>query len=134
MNTLNQLLLQNSCRPRVYISGGISGKPNGNKEAFSAMEAKLHAMGYDVENPRRSAWPGYLSMEDPVQFSIGWSMMMRHAIQQQSKCDSVVFLDEWQGSRGACIEYQMAKVFCQLCFNSNLEIITDGPPRLFSTP
>jgi hypothetical protein len=98
------------------------------------METMLHAMGYDVENPRRSAWPGYLSMEDPQEFREGWAIMMRHAIQQQSKCDAVVFLDDWQQSRGACIEYQMAKVFCQLCFDSNMEIITDGPTCLFNTP
>jgi|SRR5689334_17603193 len=125
-------------RIRVYISGGISGKPNGNKEAFMDMEKKLHALGFDVENPRRSVWPGYLSMEDRVEFCQGWSIMMRHALHQQATCDAIVFLPDWQKSRGACIEYQMARVFRQPCFNADLqEILINGydvPHTVLDTP
>jgi hypothetical protein len=133
MVNLNEL----NKRIRVYISGGISGKPNGNKEAFMDMEKKLHALGYDVENPRRSVWPGYLSMEKPEEFKEGWSIMMRHALHQQATCDAVVFLPDWQQSKGACIEYQVAQVFGQSCFNADLqEIVQDGkaPARLLVRP
>jgi len=121
-------------RPRIYISGPISGKPNGNKEAFSAMEDKLFAMGFDVENPRRSAWPAYLSLENPTQFKEGWALMMREAMQQQSRCDALVLLPGWQKSKGACIEYQIALVCGQPCFSADLQLITDGPEKLLETP
>lgn len=114
-------------RIRVYVSGGISGKPNGNKEAFMDMEKKLHSLGFDVENPRRSVWPGYLSFDIPSEFKEGWCIMMRHALHQQATCDAVVFLPDWQKSKGASIEYQVAQVFGQPCFNADLEEITSGP-------
>lgn len=121
-------------RIRVYISGGISGKPNGNKEAFSAMETKLHSLGFDVINPRRSAWPGYLSLDIPEESKQGWQIMMREALHQQSTCDAVVFLTDWMASKGACIEYQMALVFGQPCFSDDLQAITTGPSKLLQTP
>lgn len=133
MSSLNEI----KKRIRVYISGGISGKPNGNKEAFEAMETKLHAMGFDVENPRRTPWPAYLSLDNPEEFREGWKLMMRHAIRQQSTCDAVVFLSDWQQSRGAVVEYQMTTVFGQMCFDDKLEqIVIDGrtPARLLSIP
>lgn len=124
-------------RIRVYVSGGISGKPNGNKEAFSNMESRLHEMGFDVENPRRSAWPGYLALDNPEQFKEGWGIMMQHAIRHQSTCNAVVFLPDWQESKGACIEFQMALVFGQPCFNADLQLIEPGaftPAKLLVTP
>lgn len=110
-------------RGRIYISGGISGKPNGNKEAFSEMEERLYALGFDVENPRRSPWPGYLSLENNKEFKEGWALMMRHAIKQQASCDAVVFLDDWEKSKGASIEWQIAQVFGQPCFSADLQLI-----------
>lgn len=124
-------------RLRVYISGGISGKPNGNKQAFADMEDKLHAMGFDVENPRRTSWPAYLSIDDPEQFREGWAICMRHAIRQQVTCDAVVFLPDWQESRGAMIEYQIAQVFGQPCFSADLQLIVpdvNAPAKLLRTP
>lgn len=122
---MKQKLTDINKRIRVYISGGISGKPNGNKEAFAAMEAKLHALGYDVENPRRVAWPGYLSLEKEEEFREGWAIMMRHSLKNQAGCDAVVFLPDWQQSRGAKIEYQCARVFGQPCFNADLQAIVE---------
>jgi hypothetical protein len=121
----------------VYISGGISGKPNGNKEAFAEMEDRLHAMGFDVENPRRTSWPAYLRLDDPQEFKEGWAICMRHAIRQQAICDAVVFLPDWQESKGATIEYQMAQVFGQPCFSADLQLITPSahtPAKLLRTP
>lgn len=123
-------------RIRVYVSGPISSKPNGNKEAFCTMEGKLYAMGFDVINPRRSAWPGYLDIDNQEQFKEGWSIMMREALHQQSTCDAVVFLSGWQQSKGACIEYQMAKVFKQQCFSADFTLIVQDAttPQLLDTP
>jgi Domain of unknown function (DUF4406) len=42
----------NNAEKQIYISGGISGYPDGNADAFNAAEAMLIAEGYaEVYNP-----------------------------------------------------------------------------------
>jgi hypothetical protein len=84
---------------RIYISGKISGVPNNNKEKFDAIEAKLIERGYEVVNPLRID-PGIKSPE--------WIHHMKADIKEMMSCHLVAVLDDWQDSRGALAEVNLA--------------------------
>ena len=85
---------------KVYISGPITGVPNGNQTAFDQAAAKLLDRGHDPVNPHDlhagaadTSWAGY----------------MRRDIVALMGCDAVVVLDGWGNSRGARIERELAE-------------------------
>lgn len=83
---------------RIYIAGPMSGLPALNYPAFHAMAVDLRAQGYHVENPA----------ENPEPPCGSWQAYMRMAIQQLSTCDAVYLLPDWEQSKGARIERQLA--------------------------
>jgi hypothetical protein len=121
MRDLPSEIRRSNVRPKIYISGPISGQPEGNKEAFESMEKRLASMGGDPQSPRRAAWPQWLSMEIPHQFDQGWNIQMRKAVAMQMQCDYVVLLPGWRDSRGAKIEVGLADEVGQVCFEYNEE-------------
>jgi hypothetical protein len=84
----------------TYIAGPMSNLPQSNYPAFFAAEAALRACGFDVENPARNLPP-------PCGTWLGY---MRIALRQLSHCDGVVMLPGWIWSRGARIEWLLAKL------------------------
>lgn len=96
---------------KMYISGPITGYPNGNKEAFeNAAEEILkrhppaHAWssphdGYEIVNPHNNG----LAKDST------WTEHMRADIKLLLDCDAVCMLPGWTASRGASIEYRIAK-------------------------
>lgn len=82
---------------RVYISGPMTGLPGYNYQAFLEAETKLRAQGYEVENPARN---------EPQDC---WLDYMRQAVAQLAECDAVHLLPGWKDSRGAQVEYQLAR-------------------------
>lgn len=81
----------------VYLSGPMTGLPDYNYPAFNAEAARLRAIGYVVENPA----------ENPEQDS--WRTYMRAALVQLLRCESLAMLPGWERSRGARIEYDLAR-------------------------
>lgn len=83
-------------KPRIYLAGPMTGRPDFNYPAFNAEAARLRAIGYHVENPaenpQQSTWQGY----------------MRQAVRQMMMCDAVALLPDWHDSRGARIENSLA--------------------------
>lgn len=84
---------------RTYISGPISGKPDLNKPAFAKAAEALLALGHQVINPHEKGLPD----------SASWEEHMRADIKLLMDCDTVAMLDGWAESRGARIEYRLAK-------------------------
>ena len=84
---------------RIYIAGPMTGLPEFNYPAFNAETARIRALGYHVENPA----------ENPAQASGAWEDYMKMALRQMLTCDSVVMLKGWGKSKGALIEYNLAK-------------------------
>lgn len=84
---------------RAYLSGSISGLPNGNRAAFDQAAARLMLAGYDVANPHDINKP----YPDPT-----WSEAMRRDVKVMVDCDLVVMLPGWGRSRGACLERLIA--------------------------
>jgi len=83
---------------RCYIAGRMTGMPEFNRPAFNAAAAQLRTLGYHVENPAEiPPIPG-----DP------WAAYMRLALTMMLKCDVVVLLPGWEGSKGATIEQRLA--------------------------
>ncbi len=91
----------------IYISGSITKDPKGSKIKFAAMEDKLIALGKECINPRRHDIPKEVKEAgDP---ELLWSVMMKKALIDMLYCDALVLLEGWEESRGARIEYMLAK-------------------------
>ena len=84
---------------KVYLAGAMSGLPEFNYPAFNAEAARIRALGYDVENPAENTPP-------PCGTWQGW---MRLSLRQMLTCDAVAMLPGWGKSKGALIEYNLAK-------------------------
>lgn len=82
----------------VYLSGPMSGLPEMNYPAFHAAAKKLRDAGVVVENPAENQPPECGT----------WAGYMRMALVQMLRCEAVVMLPNWQFSRGARIERQLA--------------------------
>lgn len=85
---------------KVYISGQISGlsRPEA-AEYFETAENLLLLSGMTVVNPLRNGVP----VEAP------WEDHMIVDIANLMACDSVYLLRNWENSRGARIEYNIAR-------------------------
>ena len=91
--------MSRSGQDRIYLAGPMTSIADFNYPAFNEAAAQLRAKGFVVENPAENpqppcnSWPGY----------------MRLALRQMLTCDMVVFLPNWQTSRGAMLESEVAK-------------------------
>ena len=84
---------------RIYIAGKVSGLPQGDVFVkFNVAAYQLACKGYEVVNPLKfcsSHW--------------SWAKCMRICIREMLKCDAIYLLPDWQESRGAMLEYYIAK-------------------------
>lgn len=86
-------------KPAVYIAGPMSNLPEFNRPAFHAAAAELRAQGHIVFSPAE------LRGED----SDPWELWMKKALALLVQADNIFLLDGWSKSRGARIEYNLAK-------------------------
>jgi len=87
-------------RLKVYISGPITGKPNGNRSAFFAIGALLSTNGYSPINPHEVL----CGVPQPR-----WTDYMKSDIKVMLDCDAVAMLPGWFWSRGARLEHRLAR-------------------------
>ena len=86
-------------RKRVYVSGPMSGIPEGNAPAFAKASADLRLMGYSVCNPvETSDWLGELEHHEYLRFDF----------ERVLEADFLVALDGWEHSKGALAEILVA--------------------------
>jgi hypothetical protein len=83
----------------VYIAGPITGKPDGNRQAFAKAEHDLTLMGYRAVNPHKL---------DHSRAGGNWYLNMRVCIAAMMTCDAIVLLDGWEESGGAQMEIRLA--------------------------
>jgi hypothetical protein len=84
----------------AYVAGKMSGLPIDNvKEKFNYVANKLIQKGYHVINP--------LKMADHNDQK-SWDESVRLEIKKMLECDEVHLLPDWQESRGAMLERDIA--------------------------
>ena len=85
--------------PRVYIAGPISGRDwKKTKTRFKDAQRRLEEAGYEVSNP----------CDHQIE-SGTWGDYMRQGIKAMMDCDAIFVFDDWSESKGACIEYNLAR-------------------------
>ncbi|SIS84094.1 DUF4406 domain-containing protein [Alicyclobacillus vulcanalis] len=82
---------------RVYLSGPMTGLPQGNRPAFLEAARALRAHGIQVLNPAE-----FGSADDD------WYAAMRRDLRMLMDADAVVTLPGWERSRGARLEVYVA--------------------------
>lgn len=84
---------------KIYIAGPMTGLPDNNYPAFHAAAVQLRAQGHMMADPAENEAP-----------SCGtWLGYMRLALAQLILCDAVHLLPGWSRSRGAMVEFTLAK-------------------------
>ncbi len=87
---------------KVYISGPITGLPYEEVEkAFNEAEVMLQEKGYEVVNPLNNGLPTNAT----------WSEHMRADLKLMLDCYAIYLLKGYQDSKGAIIEYDLARLF-----------------------
>lgn len=87
---------------KVYLSGQITGMPlEVAKAIFAEAEARLRAQGHDVINPLTINTP------DPKKHWVDYMMVDIEAMVREAR--AIYLLPNWGESRGARIEYAIAK-------------------------
>lgn len=82
----------------AYIAGKITGLPKTHvKDKFNIIATQLSGMGYDVVKPD--------AVNDD---SKTWDDAVRNDIKKMLECDEVHLLPDWQDSRGAQLERDIA--------------------------
>ena len=82
----------------IYISGPITGIEATAPQLFKEAEDFLKAKGYEVVNP----------MTINHDHDKSWTNYMKTDIIALMECDGIFMLDNWEESKGACIEYYLA--------------------------
>ena len=107
---------------RIYIAGPMTGLPDHNFPAFHAAAARLRKAGWDVVNPAenfggRTDLPRESYLRADVALLVG--------------CDAVAMLPGWEDSRGAKLEYLLARELGLLVFDAEtLQPLQSAPVPL----
>lgn len=98
---------------KTYISGPISGRPNGNQEEFSRAAEHL------IISKRIPVNPHDVCALLPA--SSTWRDYMRECIIALCRCQEIYMLRGWWRSRGARVEWMLARIL-------GLKIRYEGKP------
>jgi hypothetical protein len=85
-------------KPRVYISGKITGAESTAETRFNCAELLLESKGYEPVNPLRLDHSNNKT----------WSEFMRTDLRALRTCSYLYQLPDWNKSRGAQIEKHIA--------------------------
>ncbi|MGV8867666.1 MAG: DUF4406 domain-containing protein [Janthinobacterium svalbardensis] len=85
---------------KIYIAGPMTGRAQFNYPAFHRAATLLRAAGHVVINPA----------EKPAPSCGSWLGYMRMSVAQVAGVDCLVMLPGWPFSKGARIEYLIAKL------------------------
>lgn len=86
-------------RLKMYIAGKVTGTNEVDCAVkFHIAEQQWKLEGYDVLNP----------LQLVKDFSTPWDQAMRICLKAVCEADEAYFLDDWQDSKGARLEHQIA--------------------------
>jgi hypothetical protein len=91
---------------KLYVSGPMSniGPPSWNHPAFHRAAAELRCAGYQVISPAELD-----DTSKPEWDQHDWSCYLRRDVKAVADCDGIVMLDGWEYSKGANLEWNVAK-------------------------
>lgn len=98
---------------KIYIAGPVTGLPIlATKQRFDSVENNLHFTGLyeEVINPVKFVYEN--DLEDQ-----SWETIMQALLPELLRCDSIYLLHGWQRSKGARVEYSIAKVLGYTIFS-----------------
>ncbi len=98
---------------KVYISGKITGDKNAEAK-FKKTETQLTALGYEPVNPFEKA----KSLKKQLHREPTYKEYIDFTLKLLMDCKAIYMLKDWSDSKGACLEYNYAKI-------CGLEDITD---------
>lgn len=102
---------------KVYISGAITGTDD-YMERFAKAEKVLTDLGYSVINPAK------VNANLPVDTDYFEYMALSFAM--LDICNAIFFLDGWEKSKGACMEYGYSKAYGkQMFFEKDFKEVYD---------
>lgn len=87
-------------KPRLYLSGPMTGIKDHNIPAFNKAAGELRRAGYQVVNPPE------LDLKDPQRT---WEGCLRRDIKHEMSCEEIATLPGWKKSRGANLEIYIGK-------------------------
>jgi len=86
---------------KIFISGRISDMDNLNKEAFEKAEKLLREKGHQPINPHK--------IPDPNK-EYTYAEYMKIDLRALLDCEGIYMLNDWEKSKGACIENIVATI------------------------
>lgn len=98
-------------KPKIYISGPITGLTNDNRLAFERAKQALSLMGFKPVNPH----------ENGLQPGATYNQHLVKDIELLLECDAIYLLKGWTDSDGAMIE-------CFIADNRNLRVFSYHTP------
>jgi len=90
----------------IYLSGPITSRQNGFRDAFKQYETALREQGYYVLNPAEQNTPYYLKGAESEEI---WKYFMRESLKMMLDADCILMLPGWEDSKGAQMEYNLAQ-------------------------
>jgi hypothetical protein len=105
---------------KIYLSGPISGKSKEEyMQDFAEEEEYLNDRGYSVVNPTKIRAPNtdasgrvLIDFDSNIFFQDSlWNYYMRKGLVELCECQTIYMLEGWQDSKGARLEYHVAKEF-----------------------
>lgn len=82
----------------LYIIGPVTGIDNGNLPRFTRARIALEGAGYEADIPH-----------DHVPHDAEWNDAMKASIKRLLDADGVALLPGWHDSKGASLEYDVAR-------------------------
>ena len=85
---------------KIYIAGKVTGLPQEEViEKFAQAQKNIEALGLEAVNP----------LEVVGDWQMPWNKAMRMCIAKLTECDAIALIPDWISSKGAKIEYDIAK-------------------------
>jgi Domain of unknown function (DUF4406) len=109
---------------KVYVAGPMSGYPAFNFPAFHAATAFLRSQGLEVVSPAEEDHKHGIGVQaerslsgDPADIKETWGQVLARDVRMLADdgIDGIVFLDNWQRSRGAKLEATVG-ILCGMSF------------------
>lgn len=110
---------------KIYIAGKVSGEDAATVTMkFGQVQKRLEKAGYTVINPLKVVAEAMAATNESW-LKTPWEVAMKICITAMLKADKVYMLKDWQQSRGASVEHELAK-------GLNMDIIYDDTVAVIS--